>query len=49
MSAFLPSKPFSFDILPAETIQRLQAIADHRGITVGQIIWNLVDPESRAK
>jgi hypothetical protein len=43
MSAFLPSREFSFDILSDETLARLGALAAKRGIDVQELITHIID------
>jgi hypothetical protein len=43
--AFLPSRELSLDILPAETLQRLEALADQQGVTVQELVTRILDRE----
>jgi hypothetical protein len=42
-NAFHPSCEFSFDILSDETIARLEALANKRGIDVQKLITHIID------
>jgi hypothetical protein len=42
---FLPSREISLDILPAETIQRLETLAEEEGITVQDLVTRILDRE----
>jgi hypothetical protein len=42
---FLPSRELSLDILSAETIQRLEALAEEEGLTVQDLVARILDRE----
>jgi hypothetical protein len=43
--AFLPSLKFPLDILSEETIKRLEALADERGVDLQTVITEILDRE----
>ena len=43
--AFLPFQTFSLDILPAETVRRLEALAEERGVDLQTIVTEILDRE----